>query len=52
MKCYKIEDAIYPLPFFPKQMNNNYTDPKKISIIPCMSMYHFISAFNKNITFN
>ena len=52
MKCYKIEDAIYPLPFFPKQINNNYTDPKKNKHNPCMSMYHFISAFNKNITFN
>ena len=40
MKCYKIEDAIYPLPFFPKQMNNNYTDPKKNKHI---SMYVYVS---------
>lgn len=40
-----------PFPFFPKQMNNNYTDPKK-NKHNSMSMYHFISAFNKNITFN
>ena len=40
MKCYKIEDAIYPLPFFPKQMNNNYTDPKQNKH---NSMYVYVS---------
>lgn len=40
MKCYKIEDAIYPFPFFPKQMNNNYTDPKKNKH---NSMYVYVS---------
>ena len=41
MKCYKIEDAIYPLLFFPKQMNNNYyTDPKKNKH---NSMYVYVS---------